>query len=160
MRYWARLFDLLLGWLIVATAAKAVGLSLDREFKRWLVTIFGALVCVPLEAICIAAWATTPGKWLLSVFVTHENGGRLDFAQALRRSIYAWFFGLAAGFQPLSTGAIWHQYEVLQETKRTTYDRTCQVEVHHGPIRTARAILMMFLIPWLFWLVLILTIPV
>nr|WP_296747815.1 RDD family protein [Thioalkalivibrio sp.] len=44
----------------------------------------------------ISRLATTPGKWVFSIRVTHPDGSLLSFEQALRRSDMVWAKGLGA----------------------------------------------------------------
>lgn len=55
-----------------------------------------------LEAMLMAVFQTTPGKYLLNIRVVKKSGERIRFSEALRRSFHVWLRGLGAGFPLLA----------------------------------------------------------
>jgi len=72
-----------------------------RPYPDWMSTLisYAALfLMVPLGALMLHLWGTTPGKWCFGLHIDSENGGKLSFASALDREWdvlrYGWGFGI------------------------------------------------------------------
>lgn len=48
-----------------------------------------------IEAYCITKFSTTPGKWLLGIYISSIGNSPITFKQSLGRSIKAWTIGAA-----------------------------------------------------------------
>ncbi|HJM50598.1 MAG TPA: RDD family protein [Alphaproteobacteria bacterium] len=57
--------------------------------------------------LLLAAWGTTPGKWLLNMAVERQDGTAIDFGSALRRSFAVWLRGLGGGLPVVSLRLPW-----------------------------------------------------
>lgn len=51
-------------------------------------------VYVPIEAALVSIFKTTAGKAMLGIYVTRENGDRLDFAQSIKRAVAVFGAGM------------------------------------------------------------------
>ena len=71
-------------------------LHMSGWFLTWLISCAQWAVLIPLEALCLSKWGTTPGKWLLGLRLTNGEGGYLGFAEALERTwqVFCWGVGL------------------------------------------------------------------
>lgn len=59
-----------------------------RPYPDWLNSIDSyavAFLMVPLGALMLHFWGTTPGKWCMGLRVESENGGKLSYQSALER---------------------------------------------------------------------------
>lgn len=95
---------------------------------------------VPIEALLIAALATTPGKWLFGVFLQFSisdayarRDARTQFERALRRAFRVWWEGVACGFPLLAPFLIAFAFEKVSVHQETDWDFSQDVLVTHGP---------------------------
>ena len=103
-RYFARIFDFVLGGMAVAVT---LGLLFPAvwnagSFEGW-VAVLGVLVGFPvLDAVCLSKWQTSPGKWLLSVRTVRPDGRRLTYGAALGRAYGVMVSGMWFGIPILA----------------------------------------------------------
>lgn len=114
-RYWARMFDLTCGalvlWLVLILPGGVIGVMAQRTFEvseqlsDFWVTFFLTPVVVALDAVLYDALGNTPGKWLLGLRVLSLDGDRLAIGRALRRNfgMYVLGLGMALPVVPLFT---------------------------------------------------------
>lgn len=98
-RFAARLIDFLLSLSFCYLLAEAFFLDPDRHsllyffLLQWLALGLALL----LEPFFLAFWGRTPGKGLLGLALTHDQGGRLSLSEARRRTWRLWREGLGLG---------------------------------------------------------------
>lgn len=66
---------------------------------------------VPLEALLLSAFGTTPGKWLMGLRVHSRDGGLLTFSQAMERECAVLSQG--QGLE-ISVWSLWRRYKSYQ----------------------------------------------
>lgn len=139
VRLFARLFDTTLPFTVLIILLDT-GTPLWREFQ-WLnvlwVWVLATIVWIPIEALCVSAWGTTPGKSLLRTRVTRQ-----PFPSALRRAALVWAKGMGAGVVILSQVLWVRSSRYLSRTETTTWDRAAGTHVTHGPIGPVRVVSM------------------
>jgi len=86
-RFFARLIDV----AILSTLIEFILIVVFRirPFSDVAVTIIEILtpfIFVPIEAILLQSWGTTPGKWIMGIRLEHVNGGNLSFDSAFFRA--------------------------------------------------------------------------
>ena len=95
-RYFARIIDFLL--LIAIIRIFLVVVIRIRPFNDTILDTFtpviGYILSLPVSAFLLHLWGTTPGKWLMGIYLEDPNGGRLSFYNALSREVNV----LIAGF--------------------------------------------------------------
>lgn len=137
IRYWARSTDTMLTALsvggIIGTLSVFAPISLPEG--RGADAVFGAvilLVMIPVEALMLSLFGTTPGKWLFRIRVTTKGGKLLTYPQALRRSADVWLRGMGTGLIPLITliTSI-NAYRKLSSEGATSWDRAGNYTVSH-----------------------------
>jgi uncharacterized RDD family membrane protein YckC len=133
-RLWARILD----WIVANTAVATLVILADAELGGELVR--GPLVLllwIPLEALLLSTVGSTPGKWLLGIFVRDAGGRRLSFRAALRRSagVFAWGLGLGSVIG-LVTAFIAHRR--LTRRGATYWDEVDGLEVHEQDVSSFR----------------------
>ena len=85
-RYIARSFDLLLCSLPWYLVLQAAGVDPKARLTSIWLSILGMVTMLVLEPLLLRLFGTTPGKWLMGLRVTDENGQRLPLAAAWRRT--------------------------------------------------------------------------
>lgn len=97
-RYFARTFDYSLITLVISTIMFTV--LRIRPLSNWLSILieYGALLLsIPIQALMLSLWGTTPGKWLFGISVLSENGNTMDYSIALDREWQAFTRGYGMG---------------------------------------------------------------
>lgn len=148
MRLFARLFDYalwgmavlgvlsLLVWLGVAPAA------LDEVLSHPLLTpIWITASWIPVEAFLLTHAQTTPGRWLLCVYLQHEVSNpyapeelRFTFGAAMRRAADVWWRGCGAWLPVVALVAMARAREHVSRSGETRWDSERDCLVTHGPV--------------------------
>lgn len=105
---------------------------------------FEYFVWIPIEALLLSTWGTTPGKFFLRTKLKAGKKERLDFVMALRRSFSVWMRGLGMGIPVLNFFCPLIAYNKLKLFKITTWDRDDHIQVTHHPIGQWRIYLAVF----------------
>ena len=92
-RHIARSFDLLLCLLPWYLVLQAAGVDPKARLTSIWLSILGMVTMLVLEPLLLHLFGTTPGKWLMGLRVTDENGQRLPLAAAWRRTWRALWYG-------------------------------------------------------------------
>lgn len=102
---WRRLFArdldfLLYQTLIILVLQLFVRLNMillsEDAGQRFLLTLGSLAMMLAVETLSLTLTGTTPGKWLLGLKILREDGSRLSFEEAGRRTIYVvLFYGFA-----------------------------------------------------------------
>lgn len=138
LRFWARLVDLGLFFMVGFIIYGAIGFSLDDgEFLAGLVYLWGWII---LEPLILAAWGTTPGKALFKIKLQHADGQTLPFKPAFRRSFTVMFKGLGAGLPIVSLITLVISYFKAKSDGITSWDKANNFTVSHQEISTFRII--------------------
>jgi hypothetical protein len=96
-----------------------------------------SFIWLPIEAVLLARWGFTPGKWLLGIAVRDAFGRRPAFRHALRRAAVVWAYGTGAHTPfGLATGVL--ADDNLKRTGTTYWDTLGGYTVHHSPVSAAR----------------------
>ncbi len=116
LRVSARLFDLLLGVLLLAFLLFGLEVSMP-----WMVLVpSGAFL---LDAAFYALCGTTPGRYWVGLRVVNRTGAPLSGREYLRRNGALWFKGAAACLMPLSIVTFLFAYRQLLRGEPPVYDR-------------------------------------
>ncbi|MBI3508053.1 MAG: RDD family protein [Chlamydiia bacterium] len=89
---------------------------------------------IPIEAILLYSWGTTPGKWLLRAQIVQGRRKRLDISSAFRRSFFVWFRGLGMMIPVLNFLCLIIAYQRLKLLRFTSWDRDENTQVLHEQI--------------------------
>ncbi|GAB4244344.1 MAG: hypothetical protein OHK005_09170 [Candidatus Methylacidiphilales bacterium] len=144
-RFWARSVDFTIASLGAAFAAPAFDIQPGSEAAGilFVMLVFGSMLA---EAALLAAFGTTPGKWLFRTWVTDSAGRRPTFGRALSRTVLVWVRGLAMRIPILTQITQLWAYRKLWLLGETTWDRDLDTAVHHrptGPLPWTAAILIL-----------------
>lgn len=101
-RYLARMVD----YGILAVLLRLILIVLLRirpygTFLSYLVTYGSWFFLVPIQALFLSQWGTTPGKWLMGLGVEDGAGGHMTFSQAREREWAVLRYGLGWGIPGL-----------------------------------------------------------
>lgn len=141
-RFFARALDLSLAELLVyglLVFAFEVDLSALSNWVSWLAGLLVWAVLIPLEALCISQWGTTPGKAILGLSVGDDHGRPLSFGAAAERTwdLLRWGFGFTIPIYSLYRS--WVSYKELKRGGSPEWDWHITVEA--APMRWLRPIL-------------------
>ena len=95
-RYIARSFDFLLCSLPWHLVLNAAGVDTKGRLASIWLAVLGMATMLVLEPLLLHLFGTTPGKWLMGLRVTDENGKRLTLAAAWRRTWRVLWYGYGA----------------------------------------------------------------
>jgi len=138
-RWCARMIDL-------AGCGLLIGLSVPAEFVPessvaggWLLV----LAWIPLEAILIAAWGTTPGKALLGLRMTDFSAkSRLTLGQSALRAWLVFLSGQGLGIPFATIVAQIYQFGRIRDGKPVSYD-DARSRVFGSPLGAGRIVLIL-----------------
>ena len=139
VRYWARMLDSLVYGSIIGLLSAIIWpsiLDMNESILGWVVLI----VYIPIEALFLCWFGTTPGKALLKVSINKVDGSSFTFSQALKRSGMVWLYGLGTGFPILSLVMTILSYRNLKKNHITVWDRTLDISIKHHRIGAGRTI--------------------
>lgn len=130
VRFTARLFDYALFFFLVSLVAGRAAQA--PPFENWIPLEFFAWV--PIEALLLWTWGTTPGKWLLKTRLKKGLEKRLDFESALRRSFSVWVRGIGLGIPFINILCMLASYHRLRVLRTTSWDLQEKISVSHEAI--------------------------
>ncbi len=86
------------------------------------------------ESLLLTFVGTTPGKWCMNIRITKDNGERLNFTEALHRSLLVFVLGM--GLNVIYTQIICniHAYFTLTNHGKTYWDKKQNLKVTHHPV--------------------------
>ncbi len=99
------------------------------DWNEATVIYIGWIVFIPIEAMFIAQWNATPGKALLGMKVSSQDGSTVDIGRSLARSTYVWVYGFWLGIPVLSFFANLSAYNDCTENGNTIWDRKTELVV-------------------------------
>ena len=137
VRYWARYFDMIIFSVVFYSIASIIAPALT-EGPDIILGLGIPFAWVFVEAMLLASWGTSPGKWLLKTRVLPKTGGALSFPTAIKRSFLVYLKGMGIGFPLATLVTTLVAYSKLEKNKETTWDRDCASIVDHQPIGPLR----------------------
>ena len=139
IRFLARFFDYSLFFLLLwGLRVLAAGHLPFGKFERLIP--FEFFVWIPVEALLLAIWGTTPGKFFLKTEIRQGRKVRLEYITALKRSFNVWFRGLGMGIPAINVLCLLIAYQKLRLLRQTSWDREENIGVFHHPIGRWRVI--------------------
>ena len=144
IRFGARYIDLCISASACGLIWNTIGPPVNTKFV--VNCILYAFLWVPVEALLLSTWGTTPGKWLLRTTLRDSTGNKLKFSVALNRSLYVWAWGLGIGYPYATLVAEFFAYLELQDKGMTRWDREGRFRISHGTIGTYGVILRIVLL--------------
>lgn len=143
----ARLVDTQLFYITVSLAQFKMGHIDNAHFYQPtmldLLSIYAMWIVV--ESLLLSSIGTTPGKALLSLRIFTEEGEKLSFGRALKRSVLVWWRGFGIGFLPLQIFVGVLSYLNLTQSGTTVWDASVKTRVGHGTMQFPRIILLVLI---------------
>ncbi len=133
IRFLARYVDYSLFFLVLLLSRKWLHGELPLGHYEYFIP-FEFFVWIPVEALLLSLWGTTPGKFFLKTRLKAGKRGKLEWICALRRSFSVWFRGLGMGIVGVNVFCMLTAYNRLRMMQITTWDRDEHVVVTHYPI--------------------------
>ncbi len=127
-RYFARNLDLLLITTVVGFII--VSIVRIRPYTDTLQTVLRYLsyfMFIPIEALMLHSWGTTPGKWLMGIRVENANGGNLSYNDALKRSFNVVMFGYLFFIPVISLWPLYKNFRSSREGERSDWDEDSEI---------------------------------
>jgi uncharacterized RDD family membrane protein YckC len=151
VRYWARMFDILLfsvgtGLLhsdflpqaFSGTGSAEASFWIRSETSSWIGFLF---IWTFVEALLLSTFGATPGKWLFKIRLIPPSGSAISYSTALSRSIKVWWRGLGIGFPIVSLITLIIAHGRLIDNGMTSWDREGDFLVAHETIGMMRIML-------------------
>ena len=106
-RFFARYLDFQLLYVLIRFLLIVVLRIRPFTFPNAILVYICTILMIPLEAMFIHLFGTTPGKWVMGIRVESIDGGRHDFITALRRAY--WVYHRGCGWY-LPLWELWRNY--------------------------------------------------
>ena len=98
-----------------------------------LVIYASIFLAVPILAVMLHQWGTTPGKWIMGIEISHITGVRLSLYQALVREWSALHYGYGFGIPIWSYWQQYKSYKLTADRKRMPWDTEIESEYQYCP---------------------------
>ena len=138
-RYFARIFDY--GWITLLISTLFYVVFRIRPLSNWLAIFiqYGSLLlAMPIQAMMLHVWGTTPGKWLFGLTVLSENGNKLDYEIAMNREWQALLRGYGLGLPIFSIVRLIMSYCFYRDARLNWDDNT---EIQYNSLGRKRKVL-------------------
>ena len=142
LRYLARLADTAFFAAILCVVYPQV---MTQPLVGWHL-LYVPLAFVMGEALCLSAFATTPGKLLLGISVRNADGRRLSVGEAFGRSLGVLVRGQALGLPVAVFFAQIVAWGVLTAEGATTWDLRGNFIVRHARVGALRVLFVLLLV--------------
>ena len=114
-RFFARITDyVLLTTIIEFIVVVILRIRPVGNLLSTIITVGTPVLAVPVCAIMLKYWGTTPGKWLYGLAVRSENGNHLHYAAAVDREWNAFRYGYGFGIVFWQLWRFWRSYRGYQ----------------------------------------------
>lgn len=133
IRCLARYFDYALFFLLLLASRKLFHGQLPFGKYESLIP-FEFFVWIPIEALLLSTWGTTPGKFFLKTQLKAGKRQKFAYMMALRRSFAVWLRGLGMGIIVLNFFCMLIAYNKLRLFGIASWDKDDHVAVTHYPI--------------------------
>lgn len=143
LRYGARMLDYSI-WTFCVVLLLCLFIDPVKvlELNGLLAGIILAFLFVFVEPLMISNRATTPGKWMLGISVTKDDGAYLSYDEGMRRSFAAWLKGYGAGVPLVQLIPLFLSYMALKIDGITSWDKAAGSKVIHGRITLWRSVVL------------------
>lgn len=133
-RFWARWLDLSLysglWWLLLYMLHADIGSVIQSV---WILLLL-YLPWVPLEALMISQFSSTPGKWLLGLRVRNDDGTRLAGRQSVVRALRVYFLGIGMGWSLVALVCQLLSFFHVRSNGKALWDLHAGHRVDGGPL--------------------------
>jgi uncharacterized RDD family membrane protein YckC len=144
-RFWARWFDLYLFagfWWITMWA---VGRDIEATLQNAWIILFQYIPWFIMETFLLHRFGTTPGKWLLGLRVTNNDGSLLTLSGATQRSMRVLCLGIGFGWGILPIVCQTMAFFTTKRLGQTLWDKAGGHCVTTAPLHPLRLTALVFL---------------
>jgi len=99
------------------------------------------LLWIPIEALLLNKFGTTPGKWLFGINISPASGVHLSYSLAIDRTARVMSQGVGMGFPFLTVITSILGYRRLTDTGTTLWDAATHCKVQHKDWNTLRYVI-------------------
>ena len=146
-RLWARLIDVYLFFPIFLI----ITIPFDKLYESELLLTMIYYVFLSLfEAVLLAKWGSTPGKWFLNIKIFKNNREKISFSEALDRSLRRLLNGEGLGVPIIAIFTQLNAYYKLKKKGKTSWDLDLNFEIIHGKCSLIRIFCAGFIVFGLF----------
>lgn len=117
---------LFLLFVVAPSAASSVRQYAANQFIDGAVLL---LLWMPFECVCIAAFGSTPGKWLLGIRITNQDDAPLNFLASVKRYVGMMVQGAGFGLPIVVFFTYILSYRRLTSTGTTAWDSATGTKV-------------------------------
>lgn len=124
-RYFARSLDLSIMALLVYGVlflVFRVNINYIPAFLKWLLGFVEWGLLIPLEALLLSRFGTTPGKWIMGIHLENADGRRLSFGQAADRAWTVFIRGQGMNLPLYDLWRNWKSYKDVQDLETLEWD--------------------------------------
>lgn len=126
-RFWARMFDWWLCgrlWFLLQMVVFNIdAVTRPATFGRVVIDmVMQIILMLLLEPLFLSRWGTTPGKWLLGLYVTHESGRKLTYTEALHRTSGVLMSGMGLAIPIYDLVRLYLSYKACASGLRLSWD--------------------------------------
>ena len=124
-RYFARRLDyyiVTLFFTAVLALVFRVNISRIPGIVDWLLVYVYWALLIPLEALLLSRFGTTPGKWIMGIRLEHADGRRLTFSQAAGRAWEAFGRGTGYNIPIYNIYRLWKSYKEVRDGDGPEWD--------------------------------------
>lgn len=147
-RLWSKTLDLNLYMIPLTLIATLLGFFDGSEHP-----LYSGMILLPfaiaIDAIIISTIGNSIGRAIIGIRVEKNDGEKLTVAEALRRGLRVYFFGMGMGLPLVSFFTYLHNLKRLNKNRPTSWDEAIDTSVSRKGNTTART-----------WLTAILTIAI
>jgi hypothetical protein len=93
---------------------------------------------VPVEAVLMNAFGTTPGKWFFRFHVTRADGQRLSEGECFQRAVHLYWRGMGFGIVGIQYITWFASALHLEKRGRTSWDAKANLVVTHHRVGLLR----------------------
>jgi len=161
-RFFARILDsIILGCIVTYFLTFLVSILFDIQPRRegrlavlaW--SYLSIILYMPVEALLISRFSTTPSKWAFGISVQNANGSNLSFGSALKRTFLVEFLGEGCSVPFVNLVSRLAAYNRLSKTGHTYWDDSVQscVIIQKRGVAQWLACILLFVFFWvlMYW---------
>ncbi len=114
---------------------------LDNDFIHALCIILVPLFWIPLEALLISLFGTTPGKALFGIQIRDAQQQKLSFKTSFKRALFTWIKGLGFNIPIVNVVTGLNQFNTIVKTGKSSIDTSLNIDVYSKKRKTLRTLL-------------------
>lgn len=129
-RYFARIFDFNLYFFLTRFFISEVFYIHFNStvLNQWLISLMAFVFMLLIEPLFLTKFATTPGKWILSLYITDENDEKLSYKAAQRRTWNLFQYGYGFNLPLFNLYRLYKSYTTVDQGHLAPWDEDVSYE--------------------------------